>query len=202
MMKIIKASDLPFMVGFNRRYSPFAERIKKEIKNRINPLIISYNLNSGFIPLDNWVYTNEGGGRIVGEACHIIDLFNYFTESEIVHCSFEKIKSKTLSVKDSDNVSINIKYKDGSLCNLIYTTVGNHDYPKEMMIIHYDNKTISMNNYLSLTGYGVSLNEKSKIQDKGQLAQLKSFYNLLKGNHFIDYDELKLLTELTFEIQK
>jgi len=67
------------MVGFNRRFSPFAKEIKKHIENRINPMMISYRMNAGYIPLDHWVH--EDGGRIIGEGCHIIDLFNYFTES-------------------------------------------------------------------------------------------------------------------------
>src|SRR4030042_4396669 len=95
LAKELEIASVPFMVGFNRRFSPFVARIKKIIDSRINPLIINYRLNAGYIPKENWIQTDEGGGRNIGEACHIYDLFNYLTGSEVLAIDAMGINPKT-----------------------------------------------------------------------------------------------------------
>lgn len=169
------------MVGFNRRFSPFAKEIKKQIQNRINPMIITYRMNAGYIPLDSWVH--EDGGRIVGEGCHIIDLFNYFTESEIETVSVDNVTPNTKTISSTDNVSINLKYKDGSLTNLIYTSLGTSEYFKESLELYCDNKIYKMIDYLELKIIGNKVSKKVlKKQDKGHLQELIELYDILIGN--------------------
>jgi len=188
------------MVGFNRRFSPFAKKIKEQIKNRTNPMIISYRMNAGYIPLDHWVH--EDGGRIIGEGCHIIDLFNYFTESEIKSVSVDKINPNTKAISSNDNVSINIKYKDGSVANLIYTALGNSKYPKENLELYCDNIIYKVTDYLELEIFGDKITkEVLKQQDKGHLQELIEFHDTLigKGEKLpIKLDDMIQTTKTTF----
>lgn len=200
LVKVIEAIKLPFMVGFNRRFSPFAKSIRKHIKNRTNPMIISYRMNAGYIPLDHWVH--EDGGRIIGEGCHIIDLFNYFTESEIETVSFDKITPNTKAISSQDNVSITVKYVDGSIANLIYTALGNSKYPKENLELYCDNKIYKMTDYLELEIFGEKINKKVlKQQDKGHLQELIELHDTLTGENEklpITLDDMIQTTKATF----
>jgi len=169
------------MVGFNRRFSKYSEEIKKYTKKRVNPLFIHYRMNAGYIPLDSWVH--ENGGRIVGEACHIIDLMNFFTESKIKSVSYENLSPKTNYLSSTDNKSIILKYIDGSIATIEYFACGNKQFPKEYMEIHFDGKTIVMNDYKSLKGYGVNIkNIKTKKSDKGHIEELERLYDSVIGN--------------------
>ncbi|RJQ55275.1 MAG: oxidoreductase [Nitrospiraceae bacterium] len=178
----IDETKRPFMIGFNRRFSKYAQEIKKHVSKRINPLIINYQMNAGYIPFDNWVQTEEGGGRIIGEACHVFDLFNFLTESELDTISVDCITPRNGYFSSKDNIVVNLKYKDGSLCSLTYTALGNNQYPKEFCQIYFDGKNIVLNDYKSLHGYGLKLNPvESKDSDKGQLEELVEFAKYLKG---------------------
>jgi len=130
------------MVGFNRRFSPYASEAKKVTDKRINPLFMHYRMNAGFVPLDHWVH--ENGGRIVGEACHIIDLMTYFTGSRIQSVNYNNLSPNTEAISDKDNRSIILKYEDGSIATIEYFAVGNKAIPKETMEIHFDQKILNL----------------------------------------------------------
>ncbi len=206
LVGVLKDNQVPFTVGFNRRFSPLAIKIKEVIKKRIEPLIINYRFNAGFIPLDHWVHTEEGGGRNIGEACHIYDLFNFFIEDEVLLINAYSIDPKTDKYCSSDNFIANFKYKDGSVCNLIYTSLGNKDVPKEQMDIYFDGKTIFLDDYRELKIF--DLNKKSFIkegQDKGQYNELKSFGEGLKNNRedlIIPIWQITQATRTSFEVEK
>jgi len=183
LVKTIEETKLPFMVGFNRRFSRYAQEIKKHISERVNPMIINYRMNAGYLPLDHWVHTEEGGGRIIGEACHIFDLFSFFTDSDVESVSVDRIKPKTNHYSSEDNAVITLKYKDGSVCSLTYTAMGNSEYPKELCEIFFDEKIIILNDYKHLTGKGVKIREiESQNSDKGQLEELMNFRQVIEGN--------------------
>ncbi len=189
------------MTGFNRRFSPFATEIKKHTSKRINPLFIQYRMNAGHIPLDQWVH--EYGGRIVGEACHLIDLMTFFTESKIASISVEKISPNNDKISAADNVSIVLKYEDGSVCTIQYFAVGSKQISKEYMEVHFDEKTIVMDDYKTLKGFGIKVNEISlNRSDKGQKEELEALYNSLKGNANwpIELWDMLQTTEITFAI--
>ena len=101
------------MVGFNEGFSKFSREIKKYTDKRLNPLLIRYRMNAGFIPLDSWHH--DHGGRIVGEACHIIDFITNLTDSAIESIKVEKLDFSSQSFQGEDNTTILIKYKDGSI---------------------------------------------------------------------------------------
>lgn len=166
-------------VGFNRRFSPFIKEIKKHTDKRVNPLFIRYRMNAGYIPLDHWVH--EHGGRIVGECCHIIDLMTALTESEIVSVSVESLSPNTGKYSSNDNKSITLKYADGSLASIEYFSLGSKELSKEMMEIHFDERSIILDDYKTLRGFGIKINEsRSEVCLKGQYEELFVLYETLK----------------------
>ena len=164
------------LTGFNRRFSPFAKRIKILINQSLSPIIINYRMNAGFIPKDHWVHGNEGGGRNIGEACHIYDLFTFFTDSLISEISAFSIRPKTDYFGRNDNFNASIKFENGSVANLTYTALGNKKYSKEMADIYFDGKLIILEDYHKLSVYGSEKdNIYLKTQDKGFKNELIEF---------------------------
>ena len=170
------------MVGFNRRFSPYAQEIKKHTDKRQNPLFIHYRMNAGYLPADHW--THEQGGRIVGEGCHIIDLMTFFTNARIHSISYEQLAPAGGKFNSSDNVSLVLKYEDGSVATIEYFACGSKKFSKEYMEVHFDQKSIILDNYQSLIGYGLRLNEiSSKIPQKGHLEELNRLHQTLVGDN-------------------
>ena len=177
IVRVAKETHSPFMVGFNRRFSKYVQEVKKQVINRKNPLMISYRMNAGYIPQDHWTQTEEGGGRIIGEGCHIIDLFNYLTDSKALEISVNKLSPNTENVSGEDNCFITVKYEDGSVCNLLYTGQGSNEYGKECCEIFVDGKVFVIDDYKILKAYGTKINEiKSLLPEKGQFEELEAFY--------------------------
>jgi len=142
------------MTGFNRRFSPPMKRAKQWLASRSSPLIVNYRMNAGFIPVDHWVHGEEGGGRNIGEACHIYDLFAFLTEASPLRIKAECISAVGRQWCTNDNFIATIAYSDGSLCSLTYTSLGSRDFPKERMEIFCDGAVIELDDYraLKLTG--------------------------------------------------
>ena len=193
LMQAIHESEAPYMVGYNRRFAPAIKKVRNVTDNRINPLMITYTVNGGYIPYDSWVHTEEGGGRIIGEACHIFDLFRSLTGSEAATVSINGISPNTGSVRSSDNVIVTIKYNDGSVCSLIYTSLGSKEAFKERMEVFCDEQTLILYDYMNIESFGVDCKWKSKRPEKGHLEELEFFHNeIMKGNRFpIPLDELE-----------
>jgi predicted dehydrogenase/threonine dehydrogenase-like Zn-dependent dehydrogenase len=189
------------MVGFNRRFSKYAREIKKHVKDRVNPLFIHYRMNAGYSPMESWIHSEEGGGRIIGEACHIIDLFSYLIDAPVRSVSAASLQPRTESVSASDNKSIVLEYEDGSVATLEYFSVGSRKYPKEFMEVHFDEKTIVMDDYKSIHGYEIQIEDiKSKQSNKGQLETLEILYKYLtsnEGNCPIKFEDIIDTTEIT-----
>ena len=166
-------------------------------------MMIRYRMNAGFIPLEHWVH--ENGGRMVGEACHIIDLMTALTNSIIKSISVESLTPKTDNYSDTDNKSITLKYKDGSVASIEYFAVGSKELAKEFMEVHFDGKSIIMDDYKSLKGYGLKLNEISTdTSKKGQFEELEVLYDALKGNSKkwpIELWDMLQTTKATFLIE-
>lgn len=206
LKEIIEKTKIPYMVGFNRRFSPFAAKIKEIIKNRTNPLLINYRMNAGYIPKEHWVHSEEGGGRNIGEACHIYDLFNFFTGSEFYSISAHSTTPLPEQYLINDNFSATIKYKNGSVCNLTYTSMGSRVAPKEQMDVYFDGKNLYLNDFKELYLYDARIKLLDRgIQDKGHLNELKSFGEYLKGNseaQVIPLWQLIQATEISFEVEK
>lgn len=188
-------------VDYNRSFAPFIQKIKNVLQARKQPLIMHYRMNAGFIDKQHWVQTEVGAGRIIGEACHIIDLFCYITDSRPLSVSVESMYSSDENVFPTDNFSMQMSFEDGSVCSLLYTSVGNTKLSKERMELFFDGKSIIMDDFFTLQGYGLypGFDEYSRSQDKGHAALLQSFFQALKEPLFtppIDYKRLDLVSEL------
>ena len=159
-----KSSSL--LVGYNRRFSSHARSIKKYINNN-SPINILMTMNAGYISNDNWVSRSQiGGGRIIGEVCHLIDLCIYFTDSEVNRVCMNSINNeKSEGINDG---SILLKFKNGSNAAINYFTNGSSLYPKERVEIYDNNKTFIINDFNATEAYGVDGFKNIKnLNDKG-----------------------------------
>jgi predicted dehydrogenase len=117
------------MVGFNRRFSPAVQAVMKELEGRGAPVIINYRLNAGYLPMTHWTQGPEGGGRNIGEACHMYDLFRAMAGAPPVEISATAVDTADTAYARNDNFVATIRYGDGSVGTLVYTAMG----PKEGM---------------------------------------------------------------------
>jgi len=169
------------LTGFNRRFSPFSQRAKEMIENRTNPIIINYRMNAGYIPLNHWVHTDEGGGRNLGEACHIYDLFTYFTNSKVTSTQARALVPKTDHYSSRDNFVATLGFEDGSVATLTYTALGSNQFPKEQMEIFSDGKVFVLDDYKYLGIHGSKAKGiTSKLTDKGHKRELEAFAKTLE----------------------
>ena len=164
------------MTGFNRRFSPYMKRIKEVIKNRNTPLIVNYQMNTKYLEENHWQRTDEGGGRNLAEACHIYDLFTFLCETELDHVSASSIRSPNNNFGKNENFSVHLRFKDGSLCNLTYTSLGSTTYPKEICHLFFDQTVFYLNDYTSLDVFGpIEDHFETNFQDKGHFEEMKCF---------------------------
>lgn len=201
MIAVMQETQVPFMVGYNRRFSPAARRAKEVLANRQNPLMILYRMNAGYLPPEHWTQTSEGGGRIIGEACHIFDLFQYLTDAEVAGVNATPLSPKTDNILATDNVSITIQYKDGSVATLLYTSLGSSGLSKEYMEIYSDGKVLTMDDYKVLKVYGSSIKGWSAGVDKGHLDELRLFggnINILGDMKIMTLDDLAETAKVSF----
>lgn len=193
-----EGKSLPMlMVGFNRRFSKHAQEIKRLLNNRTAPAFIRYRMNAGFVPADAWVHGD--GGRIIGEGCHLIDLMQYLIGSPVEDCTVAHFKPKAGYYLSEDNRFITMEFEDGSVAEIEYFACGSKELPKEYMEVHWENKSIIMDDYKLLTGYGVKVKSlKSSLSQKGHEEEWLAFYDALKaGRNAIDVSSLIRTTELS-----
>lgn len=194
------------MVGYNRRFSPAMQKIKQLLADRTTPLIANYRMNAGYIDPDHWVHGAEGGGRNLGEACHIYDLFDYLCDaSSDVTVSATAIDTASPQWAKNDNFVATLKYKDGSVCNLVYTALGNKTYPKEQMEVFADGKVITLKDYKSVEVHGSSQKGwSSSTADKGHFQQMEQLANALtQGKAWpIALNSLIATSRVSFEVER
>ena len=191
------------MVGFNRRFSPFIAEIRRLVKERANPLFISYRMNVGEVSPDSWVQGSEGGGRIIGECCHIFDLFNCLVGHLPVEVSALALRPSSERLLATDNFSAILKYPDGSLCTLLYSAMGSTALPKEKMELSFDGKTFVLDDYRELKFFGSSRKDMTTIQqEKGHLEELTAFADYLKGKTPppMSLEEIESATRISFAV--
>lgn len=193
------------MVGFNRRFSPAMQTIRSILANRTTPIVANYRMNAGYIPLDHWVHGPEGGGRNIGEACHIYDLFNSLTGTPQVEAvNAYSITPSSKQWARNDNFVATLKYADGSVCTLTYTALGDKSYPKEQMEVFADGKVLVMNDYKSVTVHGGKHKGwSSAAMQKGQLEELEALSaTLLNGACWpISLDEQLQASRVSFQVE-
>ncbi len=200
LSEIINAYDgnTTLTVGFNRRFSPHIQKMKKLLGTA--PMNIIATMNAGNIPSNSWVHDMKtGGGRIIGEACHFIDLIGFLTGS--------KVKAVCLNAmginpsENTDNASILLKYENGSTGAINYFSNGSKAYSKERVEVYSQDRTLIMDNFRITTGYGFKgFSDLKTKMDKGHKAQFALLIqNILNGGpSLIPFDELMHTTKVSF----
>ncbi len=192
-------SNKSINVGFNRRFSPHIKKIKSLLPSS-SPKNMIATMNAGFIPENTWVHDmNTGGGRIIGEACHYIDLLTYLSGSNVAAVCMNSMGIHPL--QNTDNATILIKFKNGDNASINYFSNGNKAYSKERLEIYFDEKTVTMDNFRETKAYGVNgFTKLSTSQDKGHKAQFDLLLEKLKtsGEPLISFDEIVNTTKASF----
>ena len=204
LVETLEKTKTPYTVGFNRRFSPYASAIKDIVSERTNPFIADYRVNAGFIPGEHWVHTAEGGGRNIGEACHIYDLFTFLTGSEAESVCVTSLAPRTEQYSNHDNFCATIKFSDGSVCTLTYTSLGSSEVPKERMDLYTDGAVVMLDNYTGLEIAGRQAKGMStKIQRKGYPEELAAFAeSIRKGDGYpIPLSQLVQASEISFAVE-
>jgi len=185
-------------VGFNRRFSPFAVKMKKLLGTV--PMNIVTTMNAGFIPPESWVHDlSIGGGRIVGEACHFIDLCSYLADSKVISVCMNSLGTEIK--ENSDNASILLKYENGINATINYFANGNKSYSKERIEVYSQGRTLILDNWKKLTGYGYNNFSVMKgKQDKGHKVQFTLLNERIKngGEALIPFDSIINTTKAGF----
>ncbi|HMR87781.1 MAG TPA: bi-domain-containing oxidoreductase [Saprospiraceae bacterium] len=187
----LQKSNGTLTVGFNRRFSPFIIDAKKQLGISNIPINIIATMNAGFIPQDVWVQDMEiGGGRIIGEACHLIDLITSLTGSLVESVVMNAMGNNPSD--NTDNATILLKYKNGSTGVINYFANGSKAYSKERIEIYAQNKTIVIDNFRKSNYFGFKSSGMSKTQDKGHQEQFRLLMERIKsgGSPIIPLDEI------------
>ena len=189
---------LSLTVGFNRRFSPYAVKMKQLLGS--SPMNIVATMNAGFIPSEVWVHDLQtGGGRIIGEACHFIDLCSYLAGSPVVSVCMNSLGANP--AENTDNVSILLKYENGTNSVINYFANGSKAYSKERIEVHSQERTLVLDNWKELKGYGFKGFSKMKgRQDKGHKAQFALLNERIKngGESLIPFDSIVNTTRASF----
>ena len=189
------------MVGFNRRFSPHTVKIKQLVAVRSGPFCMTMTVNAGAIPANHWTQDPErGGGRIIGEGCHFIDLLSFIAASPVRSVSAAMV-GEGPAVRD-DKMSIILEFADGSIGTVNYFANGAKSYPKEMLEVFSDGRVLRLENFRVTRGFGFKGFKKFKTarQDKGHTAEIGKFIQRIElgGEQLIPFAQLKNVTEACF----
>lgn len=199
-----KGKSTRLMVGFNRRFSKHAQKIKQLLATVKEPKSFIITVNAGFIPPDHWTQDKQiGGGRILGEACHFIDLMRFFAGCEISRIQAEKMgKNDSMQITE-DKAVITLRFADGSFGTIHYLANGASNFPKERIEIFTAGRVLQLDNFRKLTGYGWPGFKRMNLwkQDKGQQDCCKAFLeNIEKGQQpLIPLEEILEVSRVTIE---
>jgi predicted dehydrogenase len=187
------------MVGFNRRFSEAARVVKDFFADLSAPLTVSVRFNAGAIPTDHWIHDEiEGGGRIVGEACHAIDLATFLIGSSAVRVFAESVGSHDAGVITDDQCFITLRHANGSISNVGYLAGGDKAFPKERIEVIGGGRIAVIDDFRTVTTCksGRITRLKMSGQDKGHSAEITAFANALceGGPPPIPWEEVRATT--------
>ena len=192
------------MVGFNRRYSPHITKMKSLLDKVDKPKTFIMTMNAGNIPENHWVHDSEkGGGRIIGEACHYIDLMRFLAGSEIVDVTARCTGQSAFRKLNDDNATITLGFANGSFGTINYFSNGSSAFPKETVQVFSAGRVLTLDNFRVLKGYGWPGFKKFKTwrQDKGQLRCVAEFLaGVALDKHAIPFEELIEVASVSLEV--
>lgn len=193
------------MVGFNRRFSPFSSKLKSLLSSQSGPKVFVVTINAGEIAKDHWTQDSTiGGGRIIGEACHFIDLLRFLVGSEIVGFTATKIGDVPGVETRDDKVNITLSFLDGSLGTIHYLSNGGQSFPKERLEVFCNGAVLQLNNFRELKSYGwKGFRKKTSLsQQKGQIECADAFVKSIENGDMapIPFSELLEVSRISIEI--
>jgi predicted dehydrogenase/threonine dehydrogenase-like Zn-dependent dehydrogenase len=198
----LHAGRAPFvMVGFNRRFAPFTEKIRQFFAGRREPMVIHVRVNAGYIPHDHWIHSQ--GGRIVGEFCHFVDWARWIVGSPIQSVSATGLPNGAQYT--SDNIAVILKFDDNSVANLLYLANGDRSIPKEFFEVFCRGSIARIDDFRTLElAYNGKVQKFKSVQDKGHRRELQLTIEAIRsgGPSPIPFDELVEVTETSFLVQQ
>ena len=189
------------MVGFNRRYAPHVQKVKSLLAGKTQPKSFLMTVNAGAIPADHWTQdASVGGGRIIGEGCHFIDLLRYLAASPI-----EAVTAMAMDSACKDSVTIQLRFEDGSIGSINYLASGSKAFPKERLEVFCGGAILQLDNFRTLRGYGWRGFRSDRLwrQDKGQKQCARAFVDAIAtGQHsgIIPFGELVEVANACFDV--
>lgn len=193
------STDVRIMVGFNRRFAPMIMQLRQSL-NDATPRSINYRINAGIVPHDHWVHNkNTGGGRIIGEACHFIDLCMHLAGAPITSVSARAMNDPHALL---DNAVISLGFANGSIASISYFSNGNKNLPKEYLEVFSGGIVGIVDDFKSLKIFGKTKKEINGTQDKGHKKEVEEFMNAMKNGKPspIPFEQLYNTTLATFKV--
>ncbi len=193
------------MVGFNRRFSPHIKKIKELLEPVKQPKAFIMTMNAGAIPADSWIQDPEvGGGRIIGEACHYVDLMRYLAGAKIVSVQARRIGDHPALDITEDKAMITLGFADGSIGAIHYLANGGKAFPKERIEVFTGGGVLQLDNFRRLKGYGWHGFKRMNLwrQDKGHISCVAAFLQSIERGEEapIPFEELVEVTRVTLEV--
>ena len=190
------------MVGFNRRFSPLTVALRQALAAMSEPKAMIMTVNAGAIPMDHWTQAPKvGGGRMIGEGCHFIDLLRH-----VAGCAITSYEVTAMAGESRDSFSMNLGFEDGSIGTVHYLANGTKAYPKERLEVFCGGRILHLDNFKTLKGYGFPKKGFKDMrlwrQDKGQGVQMGAFFQAIRqgGTPPIGRDELFEVSRVTLEL--
>lgn len=202
-----KETPIRLMIGFNRRFSPHVKKMKSLLEKKAEPKAIVMTINAGEVPVNHWTQIDDvGGGRVIGECCHFVDLMRFLVGHKIT--SYQSMSFGNVSgiAMTKDKVSIGLSFADGSFGTIHYLANGGKIFPKERIEVFCGGAVLQMDNYRVLQGYGWPGFKKMKLykQDKGHKACVQAFVDSLRQSKEppIPYDQIMEVSRIAIEVSE
>jgi predicted dehydrogenase len=199
--------QIHLMVGFNRRFAPHAAKIHSLLAGSIEPKVFVMTVNAGAIPVTHWTQNPlVGGGRIIGEGCHFVDLLRFLAGSPITDVQARSVGGSPSDGIRNDKTTITLSFADGSIGSIHYLANGHKSFPKERLEVFCGGRILVLDNFRRLTGYGWKgfRGENLWRQDKGHASEVAAFVSAVEkgGPPPIPFEELIEVSRTTIEIAR
>ena len=191
-------------VGFNRRFSKPFRDIKEFFGESNEPFVMTYRVHAGFLPLTHWIQDQTQGGRFIGEGGHFIDCMMFLIDAKPLRVYAESIPSKNVPIETNDNVSVNIKFSDGSVGNLLYLANGDKSVDREYCEVYSGGKTAIMDNFATVFFYDQGKKKRRYDHSMGHSQEIEHFVNVILGNERpqVSFESICDTTLATFRIME
>lgn len=204
LTEVQKETGARIVVGFNRRYAPLVLKLKELLSKLDGPILVNYRANTDFVPATRWSQDpSVGGGRVIHEACHFFDLFNFLTGSQGPRVSVETADVNSSTTVARDNFVSVLKYMNGSVASLTYSSLGTRAMDRERMEVFAQGHAFVLDDFRSLSIYG-SKREEVRLggQDKGHAREIDEVFNMLasRPDKLVTFGEAVEAMRTTFEV--